>query len=86
MEKNSFYEDAANEVILEAYRRKVTKNAKKTNVSPKVDVTQIEAGKPFIFTAEVFLGFKFLTLGKYNKGREGRKDLILYSDRWQASL
>lgn len=46
--------------------------------SPKVDVTQIEGGKPFIFTAEVALKPE-VTLGKY-KGVEVEKIDITVSD------
>ena len=50
-----FYEDAANEVIPEAYQEAV-KDCEETICSrPSVDVVQVEAGKPFIFTAEVAL-------------------------------
>lgn len=55
MEKNSFYEDAANEDP-EAYE--AVEECEETTLLPKVDVTQIEAGKPFIFTAEVALSRK----------------------------
>ncbi len=63
-----FYEDAANIVIPEAYEKNV-KDVEETIVSrPSVDITQIEAGKPFIFTAEVALKPE-VTLGEY-KGIE----------------
>ena len=48
-----FYEDAANEIIPEAYAREV-ENCELDIVSqPSIDVVQVESGKPFIFTAEV---------------------------------
>ena len=62
--KEFFYEDAANEVIPEAYEKAVEECEETIVSSPKVDVTQIEAGKPFIFTAEVALKPE-VTLGKY---------------------
>lgn len=59
-----FYEDAANELIPEAYEKAVEECEEEIVSSPKIDVTQIEAGKPFIFTAEVALKPE-VTLGKY---------------------
>ena len=50
-----FYEDAANILIPRAYDEAL-KECEETIVSrPTIDITQIEAGKPFIFTAEVAL-------------------------------
>lgn len=48
-----FYEDAANEVIPEAYDKAVEELALEVVSRPSIDVVQIESGKPFIFTAEV---------------------------------
>jgi len=60
-----FYEDAANELIPEAYRRELDEHKELDVVSrPKIDVTQIEKDKPFIFTAEVALKPP-VELGKY---------------------
>ena len=63
-----FFEDAANIVIPKAYEDNV-KDVEETIVSrPTIDITQIEAGKPFIFTAEVAVKPE-VTLGEY-KGIE----------------
>lgn len=63
-----FYEDAANILIPRAYDEAL-KECEETIVSrPTIDITQIEAGKPFIFTAEVALKPE-VTLGEY-KGVE----------------
>ena len=63
-----FYEDAADIAIPAAYDEAV-KECGETIVSrPSIDITQIEAGKPFIFTAEVALK-PGVTLGEY-KGLE----------------
>ena len=51
-----FYEDAANIIIPDAYSKEVSECTDIEIVSqPKIDVVQIESGKPFIFTAEVAL-------------------------------
>ena len=64
-----FYEDAANSLIPEAYSKALEEYEGKEIVSaPSIDVVQIEAGKPFIFTAEVAVKPE-VTLGQY-KGVE----------------
>lgn len=62
--KEVFYEDAANMLIQEAYAEALDECEEDIVSSPKIDVTQIEAGKPFIFTAEVALKPE-VKLGKY---------------------
>lgn len=59
-----FYEDAANELIPAAYEKAYDECGEDIVSSPKIDVVQIEKGKPFIFTAEVALKPE-VTLGKY---------------------
>lgn len=76
--KEFFYEDAANALIPEAYEKAAEECEDTIVSSPKVDVTQIEGGKPFIFTAEVALKPE-VTLGKY-KGVEVEKIDITVSD------
>ncbi len=69
--KGVFYEDAANELIQTAYE-KALKECEETIVSsPKINVVQLESGKPFVFTAEVALKPE-VTLGQY-KGVEVKK-------------
>ena len=67
-----FYEDAANAVIPSAYSDGVKETGENVVSSPKIEVTQIEAGKPFIFTAEVALK-PAVKLGQY-KGIEVEKE------------
>lgn len=63
-----FYEDAVNEMIPDAYEKAADECEEDIVSSPVIDVTQIEKGKPFIFTAEVALK-PDVKLGKY-KGVE----------------
>ena len=64
-----FYEDAANAIIPEAYTKALEEYEGTEIVSaPSIDVVQIEAGKAFIFTAEVAVKPE-VTLGQY-KGVE----------------
>lgn len=66
--KEMFYEDAANALIPSAYAKAVDECEEEIVSQPTIDVVQIEAGKPFIFTAEVALKPE-VTLGAY-KGVE----------------
>ncbi len=60
-----FFEDAINDLIPEVYSREVMEAKDLEIVSqPKIDVTQAESGKPFIFTAEVALKPE-VELGQY---------------------
>ncbi len=59
-----FYEDAANELINETYPEAVKESGEDIVSRPSIEVTQIEKGKPFIYTAEVALKPP-VELGKY---------------------
>ena len=59
-----FYDDAANDLIPEAYSSAYDESGLDIVSQPKIDVTQIEKGKPFIFTAEVAVKPE-VTLGQY---------------------
>lgn len=69
-----FFEDAANECIPEAYEAAVEAEGLEVVSRPEIDVEQIEAGKPFIFTAEVAVKPE-ITLGEY-KGLEVEKEEV----------
>ncbi len=72
--KTVFFEDAANEVMPEAYAKAVEECGEEIVSSPKINVVQLEAGKPFIFEAEVALKPE-VTLGKY-KGISVEKEAV----------
>ena len=59
-----FYEDAANALIPDAYSEALDECEEDIVSSPEIDVTQIEKGKSFIFTATVALKPE-VKLGKY---------------------
>ena len=63
-----FYEDAANALIPTAYGKAYDECELDIVSQPKVEVVQLEKGKPFIFTAEVAVKPE-VTLGEY-KGVE----------------
>ena len=66
-----FYEDAANELIPEAYDKALDECELELVSRPDISVVQLEKGKPFIFTAEVAVKPE-VTLGEY-KGIEVEK-------------
>ncbi len=68
-----FYEDAANELIPDAYDKALEDCEEDIVSSPRIEVTQIEAGKPFIFTATVALKPE-VTLGEYKGVKIGKID------------
>ena len=63
-----FYEDAANAIIPKEYQRAAVESGLDIVSQPEIDVTQIEEGKNFIFTATVAVRPE-VTLGTY-KGVE----------------
>lgn len=69
-----FFEDAANSLIPTAYAKAAEECGEEIVSQPEIDVVQIEAGKAFIFTAEVALKPE-VTLGAY-KGLEVEKTVV----------
>lgn len=59
-----FYDDAANELLPKAYSDAYDECGLDIVSQPKIDIVQIEKGKPFIFTAEVATKPE-VTLGEY---------------------
>ena len=66
-----FFEDAANEIIPDAYADAAKESGLDIVSQPKVSIEQLEAGKPFIFAAEVAVRPE-VELGEY-KGIEVTK-------------
>ena len=73
-----FYEDAANEIIPDAYEKETADCGLELVSQPKIDVEQIEKGKSFIYTALVAVKPP-VTLGEY-KGLEVPKTEISVTD------
>ena len=69
-----FYEDAANDLIPTAYAEALKDCDLEIVSRPEINVTQIEAGKPFIFTAEVAVKPE-VTLGEYKGGEVEKSDV-----------
>lgn len=83
--KEVFYEDAANELLPTAYEEAVEECTEEIVSSPKIEVTQIEAGKPFIFTAEVALKPE-VKLGKYKGVKVEKQDTTVTDEEITAEL
>lgn len=66
-----FYEDAANQLINEYYPKELENCEEEITSNPEIDVTQIEKGKDFIFTATVAIKPE-IKIGEY-KGVEIEK-------------
>ncbi len=80
-----FYEEAANNVMPMAYSNAAKESELEIVSNPDIDIVQIEAGKPFIFTATVAVKPE-VTLGEY-KGVEVKKaDLAVTDEEIEAEL
>ena len=83
--KEVFYEDAANEIIPGAYDKALEECTEEIVSSPKIEVVQLEAGKPFIFTAEVALK-PAVTLGKYKGVKIDKIDVEVTDAEIEAEI
>ena len=73
-----FYQDAANEIIPDAYEAALKEVEEEIVSMPEIDVVQMKKGEPFVFTAEVALKPE-VKLGQY-KGVEVDKIDVTVSD------
>ncbi|HKM00002.1 MAG TPA: trigger factor [Mobilitalea sp.] len=80
-----FYEDAANEIIPEAYEKAASESGIDIVSRPEIDVVQVEKGKPFIFTAEVATKPE-INLGEYKGIEVEKKEAIVSDDEIMAQI
>ncbi len=80
-----FYEDAANELISQEYPKAAEESGLDIVSRPEVDVTQIEKGKPFIFTAEVAVRPE-VTLGEYKGVQVTKVDTAVTEEEVDAEI
>ena len=80
-----FYEDAANALMPEAYSQAVEESGLDIVSQPEIDVTQIEKGQPFIFTAQVAVKPE-VTLGAYKGVEVPKADLTVTEEEIQAEV
>ncbi|WP_026510622.1 trigger factor [Butyrivibrio sp. LC3010] len=83
--KEIFFEDAANDIINEEYPKAVEECGEDVVSNPDIDVTQLEAGKPFIFTATVALKPE-VKLGKYKGVEVEKMDLEVSDEEVDAEI
>lgn len=83
--KGVFLEDAANEVLPEAYRKAAAESELTIVSQPKIDVDQLEPEKPFIFTAEVAVKPE-VTLGQYKGLEVPASDTAVTEEEVEAEL
>ena len=76
--KEVFYNDAIDEMLPKAYGDAVDECGEEIVSRPKIDIVQMESGKPFIFNAEVALKPE-VTLGEY-KGVQVEKVPVEVAD------
>lgn len=80
-----FYEDAANDLIPGAYESAAKESELEIVAQPSIDVTQIEKGKPFIFTATVAVKPE-VTLGEYKGIEVEKKTAEVTDEELQAEI
>lgn len=80
-----FFEDAANMIIPEAYEREAMDCDIDIVSQPKIDVEQIEKGKPFVFTATVAVKPE-VTLGKYKGIKVDKRDVEVTDEDINAEI
>ena len=80
-----FYEDAANELIPEAYDKALAECTEEIVSSPKIEVTEIQAGKGMTFTAEVALKPE-VTLGEYKGVEVPKADTEVTEEEIMAAI
>ncbi len=83
--KEVFYEDAANALIPDAYEKAYDECGEEIVSSPQIDVVQLEAGKPFIFTAEVALKPE-VVLGTYKGVKVVKMDTAVTEEEIAAEI
>lgn len=80
-----FYEDAANSIIPNAYEDAAKESGLEIVSRPDIDVTQVEKGKPFIFTALVAVRPE-VNLGQYKGIEVEKQEIIVLDDEVTAEL
>ncbi|MBO4398953.1 MAG: trigger factor [Lachnospiraceae bacterium] len=83
--KEMFYEEAANLLIPDAYEKAAAECGETLVSRPEIDVTQIESGKDFIFTATVAKKPE-VTLGEYKGLKVDKIDVTVTDDEINEEL
>ncbi|NBI90135.1 trigger factor [Lachnospiraceae bacterium] len=83
--KEVFFEDAVNDLLPDAYEEALEECEEEIVSSPKIEVVQVEAGKPLIFTAEVATKPE-IGLGKYKGVKIDKIDTEVTEEEVNAEL
>lgn len=80
-----FFEDAANTLITQSYPQAVDESGIEIVSRPDIDITQIEKGKAFIYTAEVAVKPE-VTLGEYKGITVAKVDTTVTEEEMDAEI
>ena len=83
--KEIFFEDAANAIIPDAYAKAAMECELEIVSQPKIDVVQLEAGKDFIFSAEVAVKPE-VELGTYKGVEVAKTDISVTDEGVEAEI
>ncbi len=83
--KEIFFEDAANAIIPDAYAKAAMECELEIVSQPKIDVVQLEAGKDFIFSAEVAVKPE-VELGTYKGVEVAKTDISVTDEDVEAEI
>ena len=83
--KAVFYEEAANELLQETYDEAAKESGEEIVSSPQIDITQVEEGKNFIYTATVALKPE-VGLGQYLGVEVPKSEITVSEDEIDAEI
>ncbi len=83
--KAVFYEEAANILLQKTYDKAVAECGETVVSRPRIDISQIEEGKNFIYTAEVALKPE-VTLGQYKGVEVPKREISVSEDEVNAEI
>lgn len=80
-----FFEEAADYILQTTYADAVEESGEKIVSRPQIDITQIEEGKPFVYTATVALRPE-VTLGQYKGVEIPKKEITVTEEEITADI
>lgn len=80
-----FFEEAANHILQTTYDDAAKESGEQIVSRPQIDITQIEEGKPFIYTATVALRPE-VTLGQYKGVEIPKKEIVVTEEEIMAEI
>ncbi len=80
-----FWDDAANDIINSTYPTEAQESGEDIVSNPEIEISQIGAGKPFIYTAVVAVKPP-VTLGQYKGVEVAKKDIVVTDEEVDKEL